>query len=310
MLENKEIRLEEVTECPECGSPHIAHDYERGELVCKQCGLVIEDGYIDQGPEWRAYDQEQRNKVARTGGPVKDSSDLPTVISWENTDSYGRSIPARNRPSVYRLRKWQRMVGRKKTSSRSMASALSRCDRMSSSMELPRRVREATAMMYRRAVEQNLVRGRSVEAVTAAALYAACRQCGAPRTFEEVANSSGVDRKEIGKTYRFISRELELKLMPLQPQDYLFRFCRKLELNEDVERRALEMLQLIEEHGLTSGRGPTGIAAAIIYITSLLEGDNRTQSEVATVAGVTEVTIRNRYKEMADHLDLDISSQM
>jgi len=177
-------------------------------------------------------------------------------------------------------------------------------------MELPRRVREATAMMYRRAVEQNLVRGRSVEAVTAAALYAACRQCGAPRTFEEVSDSSGVDRKDIGKTYRFLSRELELKLMPLQPQDYLFRFCRKLELNEDVERKALEMLQLIEEQGLTSGRGPTGIAAAIIYITTLLGGENRTQSDVAAVAGVTEVTIRNRYKEMAEHLDLDIPGQM
>ena len=149
-----------------------------------------------------------------------------------------------------------------------------------------------------------------MEAITAAALYAACRQCGVPRTFEEVADSSGINRKDIGKTYRFLSRELELKLMPLQPQDYLFRFCRKLELDEDIERKALEMLQLIEEQGLTSGRGPTGMAAAIIYITSLLEGDNRTQSDVAAVAGVTEVTIRNRYKEVADHLDIDISKQM
>ncbi len=310
MLEKREVKLEEIDTCPECGSAHIAHDYERGELVCKQCGLVIEDRYIDQGPEWRAYSQEEQNKLARTGTPVKDPSDLPTVISWKNTDSYGRAIPARNRPSIYRLRKWQRMIGGKKTPERSMASAMSRCDRMSSNMELPRQVREATAMLYRRAVEQNLIRGRSMETITAAALYAACRQCGVPRTFEEVADSSGVDRKDIGKTYRFLSRELKLKLMPLQPQDYLFRFCRKLELDEDIERKALEMLQLIEEQGLTSGRGPTGMAAAIIYITSLLEGDNRTQSEVATVAGVTEVTIRNRYKEVADHLDIDISKQI
>ena len=191
-----------------------------------------------------------------------------------------------------------------------MAAALSRCDRMSSNMELPRQVREATAMLYRRAVEQRLIRGRSMEAITAAALYAACRQCGVPRTLDEVADSSGVDRKDIGKTYRFLSRELKLKLMPLQPQDYLFRFCRKLELDEDAERDALDILRRIEEQGLTSGRGPTGIAAAIIYITTLLGGDNRTQSDVAAVAGVTEVTIRNRYKEMADHLDIDILGQM
>ena len=175
-----------------------------------------------------------------------------------------------------------------------------------SSMELPRRVREATAMLYRRAVEQRLIRGRSIEAITAAALYAACRQCGVPRTFEEVADSSGVDRKEIGKTYRFLSRELKLKLMPLQPQDYLSRFCRKLELDEDTERAALDILRRTKEQGLTSGRGPTGIAAAIIYITTLQGGENRTQSDVAAVAGVTEVTIRNRYKEVAEQLHLDI----
>ena len=309
MLENREVKLEEIDTCPECGSSRITRDYKRGELVCKQCGLVIEDHVIDQGPEWRGYTLEEQNAVARTGAPIKHPSDLPTVIGWKNTDSYGRSIPTRNRPSVYRLRKWQQRVGRGKTP-KNMASAMSRCNSISSSMELPRQVREATAMLYRRAMEQNLIRGRSIEAVTAAALYAACRQCGVPRTLEEVADSSEVDRKEIGKTYRFLSRELNLKLMPLQPQDYLSRFCRKLELNEDIERKALDMLQMIEEQGLTSGRGPTGIAAAIIYITSLVERDNRTQSEVATVAGVTEVTIRNRYKEIAENLDIDISNQI
>ncbi len=146
--------------------------------------------------------------------------------------------------------------------------------------------------------------------MTAAALYAACRQCGVPRTLDEVADSSGVDRKDIGKTYRFLSRELKLNLMPLQPQDYLSRFCRKLDLGEGTEREALDILRRIKEQGLTSGRGPTGIAAAIIYITTLLEEDDRTQSDVAAVAGVTEVTIRNRYKEMVEHLDLGISGKM
>jgi len=306
MVEHKTGQQEEITRCPECGSTRLAQDYKRGELVCKQCGLVIEDRYIDQGPEWRAFDQEEQNKVARTGAPVQHPSDLPTVIDWKNTDSYGRAIPTRNRPSIYRLRKWQRRVSRRQTSRGNMAAALSRCDRMSSSMELPRRVREATAMLYRRAVEQRLIRGRSIEAVTAAALYAACRQCGVPRTFEEVADSSGVDRKEIGKTYRFLSRELKLKLMPLQPQDYLSRFCRKLDLGEGIERAALDILRRTKEQGLTSGRGPTGIAAAIIYITTLQGGENRTQSDVAAVAGVTEVTIRNRYKEVAEQLHLDI----
>lgn len=310
MSKNNRVKQEETTTCPECGATRLARDYERGELVCRQCGLVIEDSYIDQGPEWRAFDQEERKKVARTGGPMRHPSDLPTVIDWKNTDSYGKSIPAHNRPGIYRLRKWQQRVGRGKTSRGDMSFALSRLDRISSNMELPRRVRETTAALYRNAVEQRLIRGRSVEAVTAAALYAACRQCGAPRTLEEVAESSGVDRKDIGKTFRFLSRELKLKLMPLQPQDYLSRFCRKLDLHEDTERNALDILRRTKEEGLTSGRGPTGIAAAIIYITTLQGGESRTQSDVATVAGVTEVTIRNRYKEMAEHLDLDLPGHM
>lgn len=309
MPENIKVELEENTKCPECGTTRVTQDYERGELVCKQCGLVIEDQYINQGPEWRAFDQEERNKVARTGPPVKRPSDLPTVIDWKNTDSYGRSIPTRNRPGVYRLRKWQQMVSRGKIPRGNMTSALSRLDKMSSSMELPRQVREATATLYRRAVEQKLLKGRSMEAVIAAALYAACRQYGVPYTLEEVADSCEVNKKEIGKTYRFISRELKLNLISPQPQDYLSRFCRKLELNEDTERKALEILRRTEEQGLTSGRGPTGIAAAIIYITSLSCGENRTQNEVATVAGVTEVTIRNRYKELVEQLDLDILNQ-
>ena len=173
-------------------------------------------------------------------------------------------------------------------------------------MELPRNVREAAAMVYRRAVEKNLIRGRSIEGVTAAAVYAACRQCGVPRTLDEVAAASKVDRKEIGRTYRFIARELILKLMPTSPQDYTARFCSKLALSEDIKSKALEILQQAENKELTSGRGPTGVAAAAIYIASILCGERKTQREVADIAGVTEVTIRNRYKELAEKLDLDI----
>ncbi|HDS59797.1 MAG TPA: transcription initiation factor IIB [Thermoplasmatales archaeon] len=308
MPENKRVKLEEITHCPECGSTRIPRDYKRGELVCTHCGLVIEDRYIDQGPEWQAFDQEERNKVARAGAPVKHPSDLPTVIDWKNTDSYGKSIPPRNRPGVYRLRKWQQRVGmRKKPLSKS--SAMSLCDKIVSSMELPRRVREATAMLYQKAVKQGLIRGRNPEAVIAAVLYAACRQCNVPRTLDEIADSSGVDRKDIGRNYRFMSRQLELNLVPFQPQDYLFHFCHELQLGEDIELKALELLRLTEAQGLTNGRGPTGIAAAIIYITSFLAGETRTQSDVAAVAGVTEVTIRNRYKELVEQLGLDVSQQ-
>ncbi|HID24996.1 MAG TPA: transcription initiation factor IIB [Thermoplasmata archaeon] len=305
----KKPTIEEITRCPECDSAHLARDYARGELVCEDCGLVIDENFIDQGPEWRAFDSEQKEKRARVGAPLTytiHDKGLSTVIGWKNKDSYGKSIPTRSRAQLYRLRKWQRRIRVSNATERNLAVALSELDRMASAMGLPRNVRETAAMVYRKAVIKNLIRGRSIEGVAAAALYAACRQCGVPRTLDEIADASRVSRKEIGRTYRFIARELGLKLMPTSPQDYISRFCSELKLSGDVQTKAIEILKEAADKELTSGRGPTGVAAAAIYIASILCGERRTQREVADIAGVTEVTIRNRYKELAERLDIDI----
>src|SRR5437764_980480 len=188
---------EEVTRCPECNSGHLSFDYERGELICEECGLVLNDQMIDQGPEWRAFDVEQGEKRARTGAPMTytiHDKGLSTTIGWKNKDSYGKSIPTRNRAQLYRLRKWQRGI------------------RVSNATELIRAV-----------------------------------QC-----------------------------------------------------------RAVEILTEPQYKELTSGRGPTGVAAAAIYIASILCNERRTQREVADVAGVTEVTIRNRYKELTEKLGIKV----
>ena len=309
-MDRKEIIVEEDIKCPECGSSHLVRDYGRGELICEGCGLIVDESYIDQGPEWRAFDSEQKQKKARTGAPLDytlPDKGLSTVIGWQNKDSYGKSIPTRNRAQLYRLRKWQRRIRFGDVSERSLTPGIQEIDKLSSLMELPRNVREAAAMIYRKAVEKNLIRGRTIEGVVAAAVYAACRQCGIPHTLEETGYASKMNRKEIGKTYRFLTRELSLKLMPTAPQDYIGRFCSMLELSSDTQTKTLEIIRQTEEKELTSGRGPTGLAAAAIYIAATLCGERRTQREVAEIAGVTEVTIRNRYKELANKLDLDIS---
>jgi len=302
-------KIEETVKCPECGSTHLSRDFSRAELVCEDCGLVIDEDLIDHGPEWRAFDSDQREKRARTGAPMTytiHDKGLSTIIDWKNRDSYGKSIPTRNRAQLYRLRKWQRRVRISGATERSLAIALSGLDRLASSMSLPRTVRETAAMIFRKAALKKLVRGRSIEGVTAASLYAACRQCNVPRTLDEISNTARISRKEIGRTYRYISRELELKLMPTSPQDYISRFCSVLKLSADVKAKTLEILHEAANRELTSGRGPTGIAAASLYIASVLCGERRTQREVAEVAGVTEVTIRNRYKELAEKMDIDI----
>lgn len=309
LIKKERQSIEEIIQCPECKSTHLSRDYSRAELVCEDCGLVIDEAFIDQGPEWRAFDSDQREKRGRTGAPMTftiHDKGLSTEIDWSNRDSYGKSIPTRNRAQLYRLRKWQRRIRISDATERNLAFALSELDRMASYMGLPRAVRETAAMIYRKAVLKNLIRGRSVEGVSASALYAACRQCNVPRTLDEIARSSRVSRKEIGRTYRFIARKLGLKLMPTSPQDYISRFCNELKLSGDVQSKAIEILKDAADKELTSGRGPTGVAAASIYIASILCGERKTQREVADVAGVTEVTIRNRYKELAERLDINI----
>jgi len=302
-------RIEETMKCPKCNSTHLTKDYSRAELVCEKCGLVIDAEIMDHGPEWRAFDSDQREKRARVGAPMTytiHDKGLSTMIGWQNRDSYGKSIPTRNRAQLYRLRKWQTRTRISNGTERNLAVALSSLDRMSSSLGLPRNVRETAAVIYRRAVRRKLVRGRSIEGVSSAVLYAACRQCNVPRTLDEISRVANLKKKEIGRNYRDISRKLELKLLPTTPQDYISRFCSVLKLSNDVQTKTLDILKQAAKKELTSGRGPTGLASAALYIASVLCGERRTQREVAEVAGVTEVTIRNRYKELAKKLDLDI----
>ncbi len=261
-----------------------------------------------------AYDltvPNAENFVAGFGGFVLHNTihdkGLSTVIDWRNKDSYGKDLSANKRAQLYRLRKWQRRIRVSDAAERNLAFALSELDRITSKLGLPRHVRENAAIIYRNAVEKGLIRGRSIEGVVAAAIYAACRRCRVPRTLDEIAEASRVDRKEIGRTYRFLARELNIKLTPTNPIDYVPRFASELGLPGEVESKAIQILQQAAEKGLTSGRGPTGVAAAAIYIASVLLGCRRTQREVAEVAGVTEVTIRNRYKELTEHLDIDVT---
>ena len=302
-------QVEDIVKCPECASRNLTRDETRGELVCDDCGLVLEDNVIDQGAEWRVFSPEQGDQRARTGAPMTvmlHDKGLSTDIDWQNKDYSGKSINSRYRSQFYRMRKWQKRSRVSNATERNLAMALAELDRMASRLELPKTVREAAAVNYKKAVDKRLIRGRSIEGVAAASLYAACRQCGVPRTLDEIGQASRTGRKEIGRTYRFMVRELKMKILPTGPEDYISRFCSGLGLDSEVEAKAHELIKAAQEKELTSGRGPTGIAASIIYIASVLCGKRRTQREVAEVAGVTEVTIRNRYKELIQNLNIEL----
>ena len=295
--------------CSECGK-NILFDENRGLLVCQECGLVHSEKHIDQGPEWRAFDADQKKKRTRTGAPMTymiHDKGLSTMIDWKNKDIFGKEISAKIRGQIYRLRKWQSRIRVSDATERNLTFALSELDRMASNLDLQKNLRECSAKIYRDAVRAHLIRGRSIEGVAAASLYAACRRFKVPRTLNEIAEVARVDKKEIGRSFRFISRELELNLNPTKALDFLTRFISELELSTDCQNTAKKIIKMAELRGLTSGRGPTGLCAAAIYTASILTKERRTQRKIAKVSQVTEVTVRNRFSELIENLDLGIS---
>ena len=300
----------EITPCPDCNSTERVVDSQRAEVTCARCGLVLDESIMDRGPEWRAFDHEQRDNRARTGAPatyaVSDKG-LTTDIDWKNVDAKGHRISDRNKAQWYRLRRWQKRNRISRTGERNLAIALGELHRISSNLGLQKPVREDASLIYRNAAKRNLVRGRSIEGVVATSVYIACRRFNIPRTLNEVSEASQVSKKQIAKNHRFLSRELNIKLKPTSPADYIPRFASKLGLSSEAESKAIEIVNNAMEDGLNSGKGPSGLAAAALYIASVLMGERKTQKSVADISGVTEVTIRNRYKELTEQLEMGVS---
>ncbi|MFC3476174.1 transcription initiation factor IIB [Halobacterium litoreum] len=293
---------DETQRCPECGG-NLVVDEERGETVCEDCGLVVEEDSIDRGPEWRAFDAAESDQKSRVGAPTTNmmhDKGLSTNIGWQNKDAYGNALTGRQRRKMQRLRKWNERFRTRSSKERNLKQALGEIERMASALGLPDNVRETASVIYRRALDDNLLPGRSIEGVATSALYAAARQANAPRSLDEVASVSRVERDEIARTYRYVARELGLEVAPTDPASYVPRFCSELDLPDEVERRARELLDAAANAGITSGKSPVGLAAAAVYAASLLSNERITQSEVSDVANISEVTIRNRYHEILE----------
>lgn len=304
--QSEELNQDTIEACPECQTESLVQGGDGSEILCEECGLVIEDTKVDRGPEWRAFDSSERERKSRVGAPTTltmHDKGLTTQIGWRNEDAFGNSISGEKKAQLNRLRTWQERIRAKDSGERNLRLALSEIGRMVSALGLPHSVREEAAVLYRRALEEDLIRGRSIEGVAAGCLYAACRRENLPRSLEEIADVARVDRKEIGSTYRYVKTELGLAMKPVDPKQFVPRYISALELSEEVKGRADTIIEVTADQGLVSGKSPTGYAAAAVYAASLLCNEKRTQQEVADVADVTEVTIRNRYQEQLQAIE-------
>jgi transcription initiation factor TFIIB len=294
--------------CPECTSKNRVHDNDTGETICGECGLVLYEQMLDKGPEWRAFTQQEKASRSRVGSPTSYSvhdKGLSTTISQIDRDSFGRKLPLATRLLMWRLRKWQIRSRVHSSTDRNLAQAMTELDRLSGKVNISPPIKEKAALIYRKGLDKGLVRGRSINAITAAALYAACRGSGTSRTLREIAIASLVSRKDVARCYRLLLQELDFHMPVADPLTYVSKIAEKNQISGKTQGAAIAILREARLKRVSAGKDPMGLAAASLYIACLQNNERKTQKDIAEAAGVTEVTVRNRYKALKEQLSLE-----
>jgi transcription initiation factor TFIIB len=316
-----------LDKCPECGSTRIIRDYDSGEAVCGDCGLVVEEHFLDEGPETRAFSPEDYEERLRTGLPEQYSifdKGLTTSIDVSGEDASGKKLPAETYFKMKRLSKWQVHSRVYSSANRDLAQAMVELDRLCDALVIPQATKEQAAVIYRKALDKGIVRGRSIASTVAASLYAACRTTGVERSLRAIAEASLAGRrlehdgtwkrkketrasakvKEVSRCYRLILKEVSLEVPLKDPVTCLKKVANEVGASGEAQGLAAQIILKARERHLLLGKEPHGVAAAALYLACVICGEDKTQKQIADAAGVTEVTVRNRYKQLSNGLGL------
>jgi transcription initiation factor TFIIB len=297
--------------CSICKSNQIITDTESGEIICSKCGQVISDKVQQSGPEWRNFalssneSNDSRSRVGMSTSLARHDMGLSTIIGRTDRDASGQKIDAAMRTKMDRLRTWDYRTQIRSATDRNLRNAFNRLDILKDRLGLSDSIVEKVAYIYRKAQERQLVRGRTISGVLAAAIYIACREMGISRTLKDIATYSNVKFKEVAKSYRLLCLELDLKIPIVDPMKYIAKVANKANLSEKTKRQAVDIMDNVTKREMSVGKNPMGLAASVLYISSMKTGENITQSDLSNAAGVTEVTLRNRYKDLMNRLELN-----
>lgn len=289
-------------ECPECEA-QITASSDAAEIVCDDCGLVVSESRIDRGPEWRSFSTEENQQRSRVGAPMTyqlHDKGLSARIGQRNVDAYGNALANRKRRKMQRLRTWDERYRSKSNRERNLKHALGEISRMAAALDISKSNAETASVIYRRALEDDLLPGRSIEGMATASLYAAARQGDVPLSLDDFAVVSRVERRRIQRAYRYITSELAIGIAPTDPTQFVPRFVSELDLSDESERQARGLLDAAKRHNVHSGKSPVALAAAAVYAAATLSNEPVTQERVGTVARVAPVTIRKRYTELLE----------
>ena len=288
--------MSNLERCPACNKSSLVIDENTGEKLCSTCGVVISEDRESGGPEWRTFanDGGSKSRVGSGTSITIHDMGLSTMINPINIDATGKPLSSAMKKSIDRLRTWNSRSQVNSSSDKNLRQALSEMDKLKDKLSLTDAVIEKAAYTYRKANEKKLVKGRSVNGLVAACVYAACRDAETPRTLDDVADGINVRRKDVARCYRLIFRELDLKVPIADPVNGVARIASEAGLGEKTKRKAIALLNKAKKIGMAAGKDPMGLAAAALYLACITDGGNTTQRSISDASGVTEVTIRNR----------------
>ncbi len=280
--------------CPECNGKVISL-HEKGERVCEQCGLVINERIVDISHSGkRAFTKQEKESRERTGSPISillPDMGLSTIIDKSNIKN----------PDLKRAAKWNsRMTWDK----RNMLIATTELKRIGSNLTLPTHVKKTAIRLYIEAFKRKLLRGRSINGMVAACLYFACRERKIPRTLQEILDQTTISAKNVRRCYRTLIRELNLKVPSTDPISLIPRFIADLELDFEAENATIKIINIFTSKFSTSGKDPKGLCAGALYLVCKMRDRKISQKEIANLVGVTEVTLRSRFKELTKTLKI------
>ncbi|HXG06348.1 MAG TPA: TFIIB-type zinc ribbon-containing protein [Nitrososphaera sp.] len=279
--------------CSACKNEVMVTDHECGEVICSRCGIVIDRFESPALQEWRAFSVDEFYRKSRTG--------LPTSLARYNKGLVTTIGSAKaNGLNFDRIRVWDFRI--QAANDRSLKQALPELEHLKESLGLPDVIVEKAAYFYRKASRAGMIKGRTVSSVLAACVYLACRELENPRTLSEIAAASNVARKKISRDYRTLVRAFDPKIPTVDHTRCVTRIANKVGISEKTKRAAIKMMRDIVAMQISAGKGPMGIAATVLYIACMQSGEFRTQKDLSIAAGVTEVTIRNRYSELKKYL--------
>jgi transcription initiation factor TFIIB len=295
--------------CSICKSnEHIITDPESGEIICGNCAIVISDRIEDNiHQENRGFTSEEIGRRARTGSPTslaRHDKGLYTIIGRANRDASGQLLDATSLSTIERLRLWDSRIQLHNPNYRSLKQGLYELDAVKDKLGLSNAVVEKAAYIFRKAQEKKLVAGRTISGIMAAAVYAACREMDSTRTIKDVSAASNVRRKDIARNYRLLVNELDVKIPVVDPIKCVAKVANTAQISEKTKRQAMTIMEEIIQKEIPAGKNPMGLAAVSLYIACRMTGEYISQGDISKVAGVTEVTLRNRFKDLKDKLEL------